>query len=329
MRIAFVGLLCLGGCSLGNDDASSNHPPELEPVRVVTEEDQSETFRIVVRDRDGDLLDLRSDSGPVTIRDIEQSIDAEGTRLEATAVYRPRTNFNGVEFGWLSVSDGVETTRFDFELEVLPANDYPVARADAFAMTPDSPLAVPVAVVLRNDDDDADRYLPAAVEDDVLRIGRLREMSHGTVELAADTLTFTPEPGYIGTAGFEYVVTDEEDLHPKLLPVVSLAHVRIDIGGPNAAPITAPDRLQAMEGEIPRFWQAELVNNDRDDDGHTLWVIDVSNPTKGAVELVDGQIQFTPEPLGSFGEGYGFDYTVTDGMTTTVGHADLTIAPWL
>lgn len=84
-----------------------------------------------------------------------------------------------------------------------------------------------------------------------------------------------------------------------------------------------------MEGEIPRFWQAQLINNDHDDDGHTLWVIDVANPVKGAVGLVDGQIQFTPEPLGSYGEGYGFDYTVTDGVATAVGHVDLSIAPWL
>lgn len=328
MRGAFVGLLGLSGCFPSND-ASSNHPPALEPVRVVTEEDRSETFRIVVHDRDGDLLDLQLDGAPVTIRRIEQSVDAEGTRLEATAVYRARVNFNGVEPGLLSVSDGIDDMHFELEVEVLPVNDYPVARADAFAMAPDSPLAIPVAVVLRNDDDDADRYLPEGAEDDVLRIGRLQKMSHGTVELVADTLMFTPEPGYIGTAGFEYVVTDEEDLPPNFLPVVSLAHVRIDIGSPNAAPIAAPDQLHAMEGEIPRFWQAQLINNDHDDDGHTLWVIDVANPVKGAVGLVDGQIQFTPEPLGSYGEGYGFDYTVTDGVATAVGHVDLSIAPWL
>lgn len=194
MRGAFVGLLGLSGCFPSND-ASSNHPPALEPVRVVTEEDRSETFRIVVHDRDGDLLDLQLDGAPVTIRRIEQSVDAEGTRLEATAVYRARANFNGVEPGLLSVSDGIDDMHFELELEVLPVNDYPVARADAFAMAPDSPLAIPVAVVLRNDDDDADRYLPEGAEDDVLRIGRLQKMSHGTVELVADTLMFTPRAG--------------------------------------------------------------------------------------------------------------------------------------
>ena len=57
-----------------------------------------------------------------------------------------------------------------------------------------------------------------------------------------------------------------------------------------------------------------------------LSVTAVSNPTNGsAVRNADGSVTFTP--AGNFSGTAGFDYTVSDGSLTDVGHVTVTVTP--
>jgi hypothetical protein len=70
--------------------------------------------------------------------------------------------------------------------------------------------------------------------------------------------------------------------------------------------------------------QANLVGNDTDPDGNTLAVTAASNPTNGTVvRNADGSVTFTP--TANFSGTAGYDYTVSDGTLTDIGHVTVNV----
>src|SRR5204863_313428 len=70
----------------------------------------------------------------------------------------------------------------------------------------------------------------------------------------------------------------------------------------------------------------DLKGNDTDVDNSNaqLSVTAVSNPLNGAVVLNgDGTVTFTPAP--DFNGTAGFDYTVSDGSLSDIGHVTITV----
>jgi serine protease len=82
-------------------------------------------------------------------------------------------------------------------------NTPPVAGDDNLQTDADLPLTVSTDVLLANDFD---------ADGDPLSVVAVNNAFGGSVDLNDDgTLTFTPEPGYVGPAGFQYVLTDGID----------------------------------------------------------------------------------------------------------------------
>src|SRR5262249_15993305 len=64
--------------------------------------------------------------------------------------------------------------------------------------------------------------------------------------------------------------------------------------------------------------------NDTDADGDFLWITSVGNATHGIVQLQsDGAVVFTP--AAGYTGSAEFDYTVTDGQATAVGHVNIDV----
>jgi subtilisin family serine protease/subtilisin-like proprotein convertase family protein len=83
------------------------------------------------------------------------------------------------------------------------SNSPPVAGDDNLQTNVDVPLTVSTDVLLANDTD---------ADGDPLSIIAVNNAFGGSVQLNGDgTLTFTPEPGFVGPAGFQYVLTDGTD----------------------------------------------------------------------------------------------------------------------
>jgi hypothetical protein len=95
----------------------------------------------------------------------------------------------------------------------------------------------------------------------------------------------------------------------------------------NRAPIAVDDSFVGNDvNEDVVLSTAALLANDTDPDGNALTVTFFSAPVGGSVTLEpNGVIRFRPTP---FFEGQaGFDYVVSDGALTDIGHVSIDIEP--
>ncbi|MFN4238818.1 MAG: beta strand repeat-containing protein, partial [Vogesella sp.] len=73
--------------------------------------------------------------------------------------------------------------------------------------------------------------------------------------------------------------------------------------------------LITMEDTALTIEPASLLGNDKDQNGDTLQILSVQNPTNGTVALVNGKVVFTP--AANFNGDATFTYTVSDGKGGT------------
>ncbi|MDX2092025.1 MAG: Ig-like domain-containing protein [Kofleriaceae bacterium] len=320
-----VGLALLVGCAADAEDAAGNHAPVVHPTSARLREDSRTTFTLHAEDADGDDLQVWINAEPGGDYDfdaIRMTTENGVALLGATVTLMGYPDFHGEVQLPVFVSDGIERTRALVDITVEPVNDKPTARPDGFATAMDTELVLDAATLLANDDDAAD------VADDAplytgLSLASVGAAPHGTVSLVAGKVSFVPTPGFAGAASFTYQLTDGE--------ATAEATVDVLVGGSNAVPAVVEDATSTPEGVPLVLDVAQLLVNDRDDDGHTLVVIGVANAEHGTVELRGRTITFTP--MGENGQTFfgtaGFDYTVTDGASTSTGHVIVEVWPWL
>ncbi len=101
--------------------------------------------------------------------------------------------------------------------------------------------------------------------------------------------------------------------------------VIVDIGGPvrNRAPVANNDLVTIDEDNSWRIHSNRLTQNDTDLDGDRLVVTNVGNATNGTVTLSNGRVKFIPTP--DFNGTAGFDYTISDGYTTSTGRVTIEV----
>jgi RHS repeat-associated protein len=93
-----------------------------------------------------------------------------------------------------------ETT---FNISIIPVNDSPLANNDLAVTNTDKPLTIFIGDLLANDFD---------VEGDNLSIIEVKNPHNGNVVISdGDRLIFTPNTGFVGTASFEYILSDRRN----------------------------------------------------------------------------------------------------------------------
>lgn len=92
----------------------------------------------------------------------------------------------------------------------------------------------------------------------------------------------------------------------------------------NRAPVAGLDRFDATEETTLEISVQELLANDYDPERREMWVTDVEDVFGGQVEMDDGVIRFTPET--DFASKASFSYTLSDGVRTSRGMAEVRVA---
>ncbi len=134
---------------------------------------------------------------------------------------------------------------------------------------------------------------------------------------AGATVTFTPDPQFSGLATFTYTLTDDGEGE-----VVGLVNVHVDPR--NDPPVAKDDSIGGVEDTPLTIDPTLLLANDTDVDGDMLVIDNVVDAVNGTVEMIDGQIVFTPDH--NFSGLAGFDYIVSDGADgSDVGHVTITV----
>ncbi len=224
--------------------------------------------------------------------------------------FLPDRNFFGTASFSYAISDTeAGSTTETVTITVANENDAPVAMDDerVLAWSNNSYLNVYAASALLANDYDVDL--------DTLTISSLGPAEYGSVSLDinGNIQYLAQSDEWVGTDSFTYTIGDGHG-------GIALATARLDVKL-NTSPDAYSEILFSQEDVIALIDQSELLANDSDVDGDTLFITAVANASHGAVTLLaDGRVQFTPEL--NFNNNYpgqaSFEYTVSDGISDPV-----------
>jgi len=234
--------------------------------------------------------------------------------LNGTWSYTPAADDEtSVSFSY-TVSDGVLTTAGSADLEITPVNDVPVASDDTVTVSEDVPYNSVTSLLANDSDLDGDSLS--------LVTGTFVTSQGGSMTFNADgSYSYTSATNFNGTDSVSYTVTDGVLSDTGLLTLTVTAV--------NDAPGTAPVILAAVgeDSGARLISQAELLSNSNDVDGDVLSATNLAI-TSGSGTLLDnlnGTWSYTP--AADDDTSVSFSYTVSDGVLTAAGSADLDITP--
>lgn len=230
--------------------------------------------------------------------------------------YRPRGNDDTSDSFTYLIHDGTgasNTARVTIDL--LPVNDAPVARTDAFALDAGTTLTVAAPGVLGNDTD---------VESAALKALLATNVSHGTLTLNSNgSFTYRPVAGYSGPDGFTYRASDGDAQSTAV-------SVSLTVRAVNQAPAPVNDTRPAVnESTTPTpttvtFTVGNILANDADPEGSPLTVVSVGPPASGfgtvsfSGALSSGTTAITySAPSANFNGTVSIPYTVRDAAGAT------------
>jgi cysteine-rich repeat protein len=245
--------------------------------------------------------DFDVEGSTLSITSVRAISGGEVARSGTSITFTPGENYAGMGTFEYVVTDGALSATGVVSVAVLAVNDAPVAVDDQLPIQADGQVAIATADVLANDSD---------VDGDALTVIEVSAPSHGTVALSGATITFAPAAGYEGPASFAYTISD------GALTASATAVLTVIDG--NDPPVAVDDTLSVAEDGVLAVAAAVLTGNDRDDDGDPLTLIAVQGASNGSVARSGDEVHFVPAP--DFHGVAGFEYVVSDGATTAVGH---------
>ncbi|MCA9126087.1 MAG: tandem-95 repeat protein [Planctomycetales bacterium] len=191
------------------DVISVNDPPIAGADAVVTVEDQSLSISIA---------SLMSNDSPGPANEAGQQLSIAG--VSATSgfggsvtigngiiTYVPAPDYYGTDSFIYVLNDSAGgTSTGTVNVTVAPTNDAPIAGPDSLSTFADTALSIAISELLANDSAG-----PANESLQSLSIVSITATpnSFGTVVISsADSITYTPTPGFVGQATFEYTLQD-------------------------------------------------------------------------------------------------------------------------
>lgn len=153
-------------------------------------------------------------------------------------------------------------------------NTGPNALDDSYAVNAGSTLSVSAPGLLQND------------SGNTLQVTSHTDPAHGTLSINADGgFSYTPDPGYAGSDGFDYTVTDINN-------ATDTAHVSITVNAVDSNQVEAVDDSYSVE--TGHTISGNVMNNDT---GSGIHIISHTDPSKGTLTLnADGSFTYTPDP---------------------------------
>ncbi len=290
------GLLTAGPVTVTISVADLNDLPTAADDTFSGNEDRVLTFMAPGvlgndTDPDGNPLSAGLVTGP-----------ADGTlilRADGGFSYTPPAEWAGTATFTYRASDGQATSALaTVTLLIAPVNDPPVATAEAYDATEDTPLLVAAPGVLGNDTDAEATPLTAAI---------VTPPTYGTLDLQADGgFTYTPAADWHGQDTFTYQATDGE---ASSAPVA----VTLQVAPDNDPPTGGGDTYRLLAGTRLSVVAPGVLGNDQDRDGDGVSAVLETDPTHGTLTFAaDGSFSYQPTEPAWTGTDL-FTYRASDG----------------
>ncbi len=290
-------VLCSTGIVNITVDPANDMPVATDDTDSTTEDIALNGTTTLSNDSDVDGDNLMVTTTPVTP-------PANGTLVlntDGTYTYTPNADFNGSDsFEYEVCDDGspVLCTTAVVNITIDPANDTPVAVADANSTTEDTSLNG--ATVLTNDSD---------IDGDNIAVNTtpIVPPTNGTLVLSASgTYIYIPNANFNGTDSFEYEVCD--DGNPALC---ATAVVTISVSPVNDTPTANGDINSTLENVTLNGTSVLLNDSDIDGDNLTVTTTPVATTSNGSLTLnSDGTYVYIPNS--AYNGTDSFEYEVCD-----------------
>ena len=254
--------------------------------------------------------DSDADNNALSVSRVAVGADTHGSvviNANGTLTYTPEANFNGTATFLYTVSDGALESNATVTVQVLAVNDAPVA----IDQSVNADNATRLRIVLGATD----------VDNEPLRFAILSGPRNGTLAGTAPNLIYTAKPGFRGSDGFTFGVSDGT--------ATSRATVQIIVTGAPAVSANNDDYtlILGAEGQTQQSGVKLLANgtfqidapgvlrNDRFVAGSTLTLRATTSPENGRFQLRnDGSLLYLPNPRTTGLDE--FTYALSDGRTT-------------
>lgn len=233
------------------------------------------------------------DNDPLTFAIIVQPAHGAVSISGNVATYTPDADYFGPDSFTFQASDGTAVSNVSaVAITVTNVNDAPVANDDYLAFHGWNPVTV---AVLANDvDADGDSLSVTGISATPL---------HGSASINSDnTVTYTPDSGYIGQDSFAYTISDGHG-------GVASATVHLGVNVENNAPIASDASVTTSEETQV---QITLGATDADNDPLTFAVI--SQPAHGTIGLPPGSNTATYTPDTDYFGSDSFTFQANDGL---------------
>ncbi len=238
-----------------------------------------------------------SGSGQLTITSVGNPQNGSAQIVNGQIVYTPNAGFAGTDTFTYTITDSnglTETATVSVTVEAVR----PVAQNDTATTASGTAVTLPV---LGNDTSNSGSGQ--------LTITSVGTPQNGTASIVNGQIVYTPNAGFAGTDSFTYTITDSNG-------ETATATATVTVNAPdNVDPIAQNDSATTPENTAVTL---NVLGNDATNSGSgQLTIINVSNPQNGSVQIVNGQIVYTPNT--GFTGTDSFTYTIRDsnGETAT------------
>lgn len=278
--------------------SGENSPPVAVDDEITIAEDSIvQAINVLSNDTDPDAL-------PLSVSEVNNGPTAGIATIRNGVVieYQPNADFNGTDsFDYVVIDSAGVADVATVRIQVTPVNDGPEAVNDESTTAENTPVTINV---LGNDSDP---------EGDTITVADVSAPTNGTVQINSENqLIYTPGLNFAGSDAFEYTIEDSAGARDT-------ATVRVDVVLVNVGPQPVDDFASTPEGETV---DVRVLDNDIDEDGDELSLIEVSAPENGVAVIRGSRVRYTPND--GFNGTDTFTYTVSDGIVSS--SANLTIS---
>ena len=227
-----------------------------------------------------------------------------------TVTFTPTAGYTGPAAFTYTVSDGLGgTANATVSLTVNPpVNQPPVATNDSgFIATRNTALAIAGSALLANDSDP---------NGDPLTITGVSGGVNGTATFNAqnNTVTFTPNAGYIGSAAFSYSISDGHGGAANATVSLTVSDPQPPVAVNDSGFSTNRDTALTIAG-------AALLANDSDPNGDPITITGVSGGVNGTASFNAQTNVITFTPIAGYTGPANFTYAISDGQGGTASAA--------
>ena len=281
-----------------------NDAPTTSNIALTTDEDTAVSGQVTATDIDGDVMSYAVTTVPQNGVLVLNAATGEFT-------YTPNANYNGSDSFEVTISDGNGgTTTSTVTVGVTPANDAPIAVADAITIDEDTSVVIDVRA---NDSD---------IDGDSLTVVAVTQGTNGSVVIDAisGNPIYTPNFNFNGSDSFTYTISDGQD-------GTSTTTVNITVNAVDDLSVLIPDWENIDEDTT---LNGNVLDNDNDVDSSltvTNFSINGTNYNAGDTAtingvgtlsmLANGDYVFTPV-LNYNGSVPAVAYTTNTGFTSTL-----------